>query len=697
MHHLKRRVLPFPSIVGQEDMKYALMLNAINPRIGGVLVRGEKGTAKSTAVRALAELLEEVDVVKGCPFNCNPHNPEEMCDICMANESSLSTMRRPTPVVDLPLGATEDRVVGSLDVERAIKEGIKALEPGILAAANRGILYIDEVNLLDDHVADVLLDSAAMGVNIVEREGVSVAHPAKFILVGTMNPEEGELRPQLLDRFGLQVNVDAIGDVDQRVLIVQTAEAFESDPHGFRDASLPAMEALRDKIRRAKALLPRVTMSDGLLRALAATCVDLGVKTHRAEIVIARTAKTIAAFEGRTEVTYEDVKLAMRLALPHRMRSRPFEPPTLKEDRLEKSLEQNRPEEPPKDGEDDKEKDADQREAEEKPHPEEEHDGEGGEDGGKVEGQSEGRDEAGQASRPDRGREEVFRVGDPIDVSRVDMPRERDKTARRKRSGRRMNSLAKNSSGRYLRHTLPRGGGDIAVDATIRAAAPYQIRRDGANAVNVSDQDIREKERVRMISAVLLFLVDASGSMGSIKRMESAKGAILSLLKDSYQKRDKIGMVAFKGEEAQTLLPPSCSVDLAMKCLEDLPTGGRTPLSAGLIKGLNMFRSEMKKDDEIRPILVLISDGRANVSQGGKIKEELMELAQEYRGLGVHTIVIDTEVVGRSSLDMRLGYCRDIAKASNGRYYPITSLTSARLVGIVDGEQRMLFSANALG
>ncbi|HNZ05309.1 MAG TPA: AAA family ATPase, partial [Methanothrix soehngenii] len=304
-------------------MKFALILNAINPRIGGVLIRGDKGTAKSTAVRALADLLEDIVVVEDCPFNCNPRNVEEMCDLCFdrSQRGQIKEASRKTPVIDLPLGATEDRVVGSLNVERAIKEGIRALEPGILAAANRGILYIDEVNLLDDHVADVLLDSAAMGVNIVEREGVSVAHPSKFILVGTMNPEEGELRPQLLDRFGLQVNVVGIEDIDQRMLIAKTAERFDADPEGFSKEQQALQDGLKGKISAAREILGRVTMSDDLLRTIASTCIDLGVKTHRAEIVISRTAKTIAAFEGRTEANQEDIKKAMELALAHRMRS----------------------------------------------------------------------------------------------------------------------------------------------------------------------------------------------------------------------------------------------------------------------------------------------------------------------------------------------------------------------------------------
>ncbi len=671
MHHLKRRTIPFTSIVGQDDMKLALILNAVNPRIGGVLIRGDKGTAKSTAVRALADLLEDISVAEGCPFNCHPSDPEEMCDLCFERSKGgqMKAVARRTPVIDLPLGATEDRVVGSLNVERAIKEGIKALEPGIMAAANRGILYIDEVNLLDDHVADVLLDSAAMGVNIVEREGISVAHPSKFILVGTMNPEEGEIRPQLLDRFGLQVNVAGIDDVEMRMEIAKRAERFEADPEQFAKMFEPDREELRRRIFEAKKILRDVTMDDDLLRTVASTCVDLGVKTHRAEIVITRTAKTIASFEGRTEVNQEDVRRAMELALAHRMRSRPFEPPTLNKERLEKSMEKNQ--------EPQKEKPQKQDEGNDQPHEK------------PQEQDSDGSDGASQ------GREKIFEIGNPIDVRQIDVPRRRDRTPRRKTSGRRMNTLVHSGSGRYIRHRMPQEGRDIAIDATIRAAAPYQISREGSNAIKVHGQDIREKERVRKTSAVVIFVVDASGSMGAVRRMESAKGAVLSMLMDSYQKRDKIGLVAFKGKDAELLLPPCTSVDQALSRLSELPTGGRTPLSAGLSKGLQLLQTEMTKDREAKPMMILISDGRANVSLGGKIRDEIREISERTREAGVHTIVIDTEVVESSFMDMRLGYCRDVADAAGGRYYPISGLSSEALFSIVEGEEQSLFGMNA--
>lgn len=336
-HHIRKNILPFTAIVGQDQMKQALILNAINQRIGGVLIRGEKGTAKSTAVRALAEILPVIEIVKGCPFNCNPENEQELCDICnerIHSGEKIETIRKKVQVITLPLGSTEDRVIGTIDIERAIKEGIKALEPGILAAVNRGILYIDEVNLLDDHVVDVLLDSAAMGVNVVEREGISLSHPAKFILIGTMNPEEGELRPQMLDRFGLQVTVEGISDVDDRVEIVRVADEFETDPAAFMQKYDDGQKRLTEKIVTAKKILPNVKISDAIVRKIAETCVQMGVMTHRAEITIVRTAKTIAAFNGREEVTVDDVREAMALALPHRMRKKPFEDPRVDQQKI---------------------------------------------------------------------------------------------------------------------------------------------------------------------------------------------------------------------------------------------------------------------------------------------------------------------------------------------------------------------------
>jgi magnesium chelatase subunit D len=684
-HHIRREILPFTAIVGQEKMKKSLILNAVNPRIGGVLIRGEKGTAKSTAVRALAELLPEIEVVNGCTFNCNPYDEREMCDMCYAkktNGENQEVAKRRMWVVDLPLGATEDRVVGSIDVEKAIKEGIKALEPGILAAANRGILYIDEVNLLDDHVADVILDSAAMSINVVEREGVSVSHPSKFILVGTMNPEEGELRPQLLDRFGLQASVESIDDADKRVEIVKLVGSFDRDPEEFRARFEGNQKELREKIVQAKQIINEVEISDDLLRITAETCIKLGVRTHRAEIVIDRTAKTIAAFDGRKKVTFDDIKEAMELALPHRMRRKPFEPPSLDTEKLDDMMSDKK-----KQHEEEKEKKKQQqqqrKEREEKR--EHKHKNEQLDKNPKSEDDNEG------IKEPQK--ESVFNIGDSIDTRAVRQKQKKDKTYRRKISGRRIPTLSLRNNGKYVRHGLPKGEiKDVALDATIRTAAPYQKERkhDSDLAVVIKTQDIREKIRVGKISTATMFVVDASGSMGANRRMESAKGAVLSLLLDSYQQRDKVGLVAFRGDQADTLLPLCSSVDLAYKGLKELPTGGRTPLAAGLERGLNLLMAEKQKDEGAIPVLLLISDGRANVSSGSgkkEIEKELLALAEQARAKGIFVIVIDTEVVSKSFIQMQLGYCREIASYSGGKYYPIADLTSQAVQDIIIHER----------
>ncbi len=320
----KKAYFPFTAIVGQEKMKRALILNLINPALGGVLIKGEKGTAKSTAVRALTEVLPERTEAEGCPFSCDPDDRSCMCDSCRSKKEIIAVKRR-MRVVDLPVSATEDRVVGTLDIEKALKTGEKHFEPGILADANRNILYVDEINLLDDHVVDVILDSAAMGVNTVEREGVSFSHPAKFVLVGTMNPEEGDLRPQLLDRFGLVVDVRGETDINMRTEVVKRFLEYENDPEAFLEKWRPEQEKLCDKISSAKELVKNVSYSDDILRLAAEISVSLGVDGHRADISMIKTACANAAYEGRSSVSKEDMKLAAELVLPHRMRRKPFE------------------------------------------------------------------------------------------------------------------------------------------------------------------------------------------------------------------------------------------------------------------------------------------------------------------------------------------------------------------------------------
>ncbi len=332
-------IYPFTAIVGQERMKRALVLNAVDPRIGGVLIRGERGTAKSTAARALAALLPSVKVIRECRFGCDPDRPQTWCTECR-ERSEFQIDSRPTPFVNLPVSATEDRVVGTLDIEKAIQKGERHFEPGVLAAANRGLLYIDEVNLLDDHVVDLLLDSAAMGMNIVEREGISFSHPARFILVGTMNPEEGDLRPQLLDRFALSVDIRGIRDARERVQIMERNLGFESDSEGFRERWLPQEQELSRQIEQARQLVRKVNYTKRDLLAIAALSASLNVDGHRSDLVILKTAIAHAAFERRTSITERDIALAAELAFPHRIKRGPFQQQDVGYTELQERIEQ---------------------------------------------------------------------------------------------------------------------------------------------------------------------------------------------------------------------------------------------------------------------------------------------------------------------------------------------------------------------
>jgi len=655
--HLKRKILPFSAIIGQDEMKLALLLNAVNPAIGGVLIRGEKGTAKSTAARALADLLPEIDVVSGCPFGCSPDDPELQCDRCREqyeHEGIAGRERRRVRVVTLPLGSTEDRVVGTVDVERAIREGICALEPGVLAAANRGILYIDEVNLLDDHVVDILLDAAVTGINIVEREGISLAHPARFILIGTMNPEEGELRPQLLDRFGLQVTVGGITDLEERMRVVEAVGAFEADPDGFLKMWEPEQERLRRAIVRARALLPAVTIGRDLTRQIVAACISLGVMTHRAELTVIRTARTIAALEGREEVSAEDVKRAMALALPHRMRKRPFEEPKLEPEMLDSLIGGDKAPE----GE--------------------------GEAGEPDEGPSSGGgDDGGESGRTGKGREQVFSPGDAIDPGAI-RPAEPDCLIR-KASGRRKPVLTR-KGGRSV--SARPGKSDLDLVGTVRAAAPHQRRRDkGALALAVESGDLRQKVRRGSAPVGALFVVDASGSMGAERRMESAKGAVLSLISESYIRRDRVGLVAFRGSGADLLLPMTHAVDSAVLRLDGMPTGGKTPLVPALLKGMEVLLSERKKYPDLVPLLVLISDCRPNVGLGGSIREEVVQASTLLGECGIRAVVIDTEASSSSLVPLSLGFGRTIAEHAGGSYYRLSDLTAGGIGAIVRLEQ----------
>lgn len=439
---------PFTAVVGQDDLRLALLLNAVSPAVGGVLVRGEKGTAKSTAVRALSALLPEVPVVPGCRFSCDPARPDAGCPDGPHEPGAGS--ERPARMVELPVGASEDRLVGALDIERALSEGVKAFEPGLLADAHRGILYVDEVNLLHDHLVDLLLDAAAMGASYVEREGVSVRHASKFLLVGTMNPEEGELRPQLLDRFGLTVEVAASREPDQRVEVVRRRLAYDDDPAGFAARWADDEAEVRQRIAVARELLPSVRLGDGALRQIAATCAAFEVDGMRADIVMARTATALAAWAGRTDVLAEDVRQAALLALPHRRRRNPFDAPGLDEDKLDETLEEFA-------GDDESQnRTDDENESDEDPDP----DGPGG-GGGRPPSEPDGPQggdtgaqpeagEGGQPQAPGAGEQQPVRASEPFRTKVLSVPGLGEGAAGRR-------SRARTEHGRTTGARRPRG------------------------------------------------------------------------------------------------------------------------------------------------------------------------------------------------------------------------------------------------
>jgi len=643
-HH----VYPFSAIVGQDQMKLALVLNAINPAIGGVLIRGEKGTAKSTAARALANLLPERQVADGCAFGCDPSDLKRMCPACREKYPDLTAGKAPMRVVELPLSATEDKVVGTLDIGHALKTGERKFEPGILAEANRNILYVDEVNLLNDHIVDVLLDAAAMGVNVVEREGVSYTHPSSFILIGTMNPEEGDLRPQLLDRFGLCVGIEGIRDPEERLEVIRRRLAYEQDPELFCRNWEEEECKLRERICQAQTMLTQVTVPRRVLELVVRICIDMEVDGHRADISMLKAATTVAAWNGRNEVTDEDVRTAADLVLSHRMRRTPFSEQKLDRQKLEESLSRKaddpRHEPPPKD----------------------------------LPENGSPRSREG----PDGSGTTVFTPGTPFPINGKEM-QSGQRTDERKREGAGRRACTESSDGRYVRSRIPdEPSTDIAFDATLRAAAPGQRGRSQGNlAVAIEPQDIRVKVRERKLGTTIVFVVDASGSMGVQSRMSEVKTAIISLLVEAYQKRDRVGLVAFRGTGADLLLPPTSSVELAKKKLAVLPTGGRTPLASGLLQGLEVIGQERRTNRDALVRLVLISDGRANVSAGGAPPfDEALSAAGLVNKAGIPSLVIDPE-----DGFLNLGLARELSEQMGARYLHIRDLRSGQITGAIRG------------
>ncbi|MGU3433471.1 VWA domain-containing protein [Actinomycetes bacterium M1A6_2h] len=618
---------PFSAVVGQDKLRLALVLCAVHTGIGGVLVRGEKGTAKSTVVRALAALLPPVNDENGS---------------------------RPARLVELPVGATEDRVVGSIDLEKILRDGERAFQPGLLAAAHRGVLYVDEVNLLHDHLVDLLLDAAAMGRVHVERDGVSHSHAARFVLVGTMNPEEGELRPQLLDRFGLAVDVTASRDVDVRMEVVRRRLDYERDSASFAARYAADDADVAAGIAAARERLDDVVLPETELRRIAALCAAFDVDGMRGDLVVARTATAHAALRGAGEVTEDDVRVAAELALPHRRRRDPFDAPGLDDGELDQKMDeaaaQADPPTPDPGSDFDPDDDPDGGQA-----PPNEPDGPA--PSGDSPDSPPAASSAGTSATP--GRQFGARL--------LQIPGVGDGAPGRR-------SRSRGASGRVVRSTAF-GGSSIHLIGTLLAAAEKHVERGGSR-VRIDGRDLRGVVREGREGNLVVFLVDASGSMAARDRLSAVTGAVLSLLRDAYQRRDKVAVVTMRGTDADVVLPPTSSIDVAVRRLDDLKTGGRTPLAQGFLRTRELVLRERARDPQRRALVVVLTDGRATGGEDpvGRAKIAASRLCAE----SVASVVVDCE-----NGMIRLGLARDMATALRGAYVSLPELSSSQVAGVV--------------
>ena len=669
---------PFSAILGADDMALALTLTSISPEVGGVLVRGEKGTAKSTMVRGLAEILPAQRVVDGCRFGCDPDRADPTCPDHSSHREGV--MQRPARLVELPVGATEDRVIGSLDLRKALGDGRAEFEPGLLADANRGILYVDEVNLLHDHLVDLLLDAAAMGRNTVERDGISVSHDARVVLVGTMNPEEGELRPQLLDRFGLTVEVAASREPGTRVEVVRRRLAFDADPAAFARQYAAAQEDLRVRIGRAREKVTSVALPERELERIARVCAGFDVDGMRADIVTARAAKAHAAWNDRDAVTREDVRAAARLSLPHRRRRNPFDAPDLDEELLDQLLGEDDPDDDPTP--DDPQPEDPQLDDEPEPQQSDATPGDSTDQGSQIEpppsAEKPPASQAEQASDAPEPEQQDLPAPAPQGVAAAAKPYvARTFTVRglgAGQAGRRSRAIT--DHGRTIGSTTAQVR-RLHIPATVTAAAQSRARQPYGGPLRLQAADLRGAITQGREANLVLLAVDASGSMGAKQRMNEVKTAVLSLLMDAYRKRDRVGLVTFRGSEAELSLSPTTSVEAAERCLRELPHGGRTPLAEGLLAAARTLRVEHIRDPRRRALLVLLTDGRA--TSGKDALARARTIADAWPGLGVDTVVIDCET-GR----FRMGLAADLAQRMRATYVPLPDVAADALIGVVD-------------
>lgn len=636
---------PFVAVVGQEQAKKALLIALVNPKAGGLLIGGRKGTAKSVLARSTKELIE------------------------------------PKQFIDLPLNVTEDMLFGSIDIEYAVSKGQKRFAPGILARANENVLYIDEVNLLRQELLLAVLDANTAGINQVERDGISFSHPVHMTVLATMNPEEGVLPQHILDRFGMYVDVQSEGEVADRVAIMQRALAYGRDMGAFRKEYATATDELAARIAAGLELLPKMQLSDAML-ILAAQMVSQALCAgHRAEIYLLEAAKAIAALAGRSYVLPKDVEEAAQFVLPHRMRKPPEPEP-----------EEQEPEENQQENEEQDENDANDNEDESQdndnlPPPPPPLDNDDEDDGSEDEDKDDNEQDEKDEEQPQRDNnnlapeEQIADIDKNFRLPKMLLDLGKDRNIRRG-SGKRSTTRTDLKQGRYVRAELPKAKvEDLAFDATIRAAAPFQkMREDNGCALNIKQEDLRQKVREKRIGNTFLFAVDASGSMGARERMRAVKGAIFYMLQEAYQKRDRVGMIAFRRQKAELLLPITRSVDLAQKCLAELPTGGKTPLADGLAVALQTLSMLNKHDSELEPILVLVTDGRANATEadGGDPVASALKMAERIGKAKITSVVIDTE-----SDFIKLGLAKRVAAAMGANYYTLQRLTKDSIIRIV--------------
>lgn len=634
---LKDNLYPFTAVVGQEEAKKALLIALVNRRAGGLLIGGAKGTAKSVLARSV--------------------------------QSLIGAQR----MLTLPLNVTEDMLFGSIDLEAAVSLGEKRFSPGILARATDNILYIDEANLLRQELLTAALDANSAGINNVERDGISCSHEVRTTVIATMNPEEGTLPGHILDRFGMYADMQALQDIGQRVEVIQCALAYSNNTLAFCEQYAEETAALAAKVQAARELLPQVEVSDAMLMLAAQLCSQAFCAGHRAEIYLLEAARAIAALAGRAYVLPKDVEEAAQFVLPHRMRKPPEQQPeeqeqqddNQNEDENEQDNEDNQlpPPPPPLDnGDDDEDDDASDDEDEDDESDEDE--------------QQQERNNSNLAPE-----EQLADIDKSFRLPKMLLDLGKDRNVRRG-SGKRSVTKTDLKQGRYVRAEQPKSKvTDLAFDATIRAAAPFQrLREDNGCALNIKEADLRQKVREKRIGNTFLFAVDASGSMGARERMRAVKGAIFYMLQEAYQNRDRVGMIAFRRDKADMLLPITRSVDLAQKRLAEMPTGGKTPLADGLALSLQTLALLNKRDSELEPILIVVTDGRANAVHEGE-KDPVaaaISIAEKIAKAKITSVVIDTE-----SGFIKLGLAKKVAAAMQANYYTLQKLSKENIIHIV--------------